>query len=181
MTFLHEQIKPIKAFVNSSLIYGNFDTNHQEYTPCEIFTVTCVKDEVLTFNILIHGKFIYSDVPLHALKTHTPIFYEPEHPILELKDLLYHKCPSFNFSLHEFTFLKEKPLVAYFKDKKLYLTGKYLLSLDFFQDNSWLHMIELYNGQLAFLPNHKIIFQHEIPTMDWSFPDFKKLREKFEV
>jgi hypothetical protein len=169
--------KPLRVWVRTDVLY-NFETKNQEWVKGEIFGITCIKGFVPVFDILLDGGYIFSDIPPHLVRTKKP--EENSFPKMELNDLVYSNCSSKYFSLTSFPFLSDKNLFYHFSEKNLYLKASYIMTVDFYKGNDWLHMLELETGNLAFMPNHKIVFSKNI-SENHKFPAFKELKKTFSV
>ncbi len=93
--------------------------------------------------------------------------------------LAYHNCPEGRVSVYDLGVSKaDGNVLCYIKQKDVWIPGKYHVSLDWYDRNASLNLVELADGVLAFLPNHKVKFGHDSPDI---FPEYKKLREEWVV
>jgi hypothetical protein len=145
--------KPIACFVRESVLFDG-DLSKNALLPCEIVTVSSYKGDAITFNILLENGAMFSYVPIHMLMMR-------EGGSFDLPDLCYINCPSYQFSLHVFSVLLNKPVSAYFKRTKDWKSARYLWSIDWYTENELLHFLLLDSGQFAFLPSHKVKFSSD--------------------
>ena len=148
-----------------------------EWVKAKVFGITCLPGRVPTFEILTSEGYVFSDVPPHLVRWREKV----EDP-LPLESLVYNNCLSQTFCLSAFAALRERRAYAYFRKEERYLAASYWFSLDFYQDNNWFHCMLLDNGQISFVPSHKLVFPSagELPD-GHQFPKFKKLRQEFVV
>jgi len=169
---IHQNIPPVRAFVEQTILY-NMDPEYQDkYEACTIFGVSSYPLEALTAHVMLGNGSIFSYVPFHKLLNKP----EEPNPKLELDDLVYKNCPDEHIAVHNFEFL-EGEVDAYFKRKDLWLPGHYLATVDWYESNELFHLIKLENYPIAAVPNHKLKFK----GADRSFPPYKKLRQTWEV
>lgn len=109
------------------------------------------------------------------LKKKSPGFYA-----FGLSDLCYNDCPSEKMTVTVFNRLTMYPVVAYMKACKLFISGIYRVTLDWSDANILLHLIELENGQFAFLPSHKVLFDNN-PKRLKSLPRYRAIHNTFSV
>ena len=72
------------------------------------------------------------------------------------------------------------PVVAYIKACKVFISGIYRATLDWSDANILLHLIELENGQFAFLPSHKVLFDNN-PKRLKTLPRYRTIHNTFSV
>jgi hypothetical protein len=168
---VHAEIPPLALTVKKELLYGGDARFVGQRLGCRAFAVSSYVGSTPTFKILIDDGAVFSYVPPSAL-----FHRDPAPPELALSDLVYANCPSGDFCVHHFSALAGE-VHAYFKHKGLWLKGRYQLTLDWYEGNDLLHLVLLDNGQLAFLPHHKLKFgDHEE-----GFEPYKKLRAGWKV
>ena len=148
-------VKPIKAIVEKRYLYDM--DNIEGYINCTIIGISSYEQQPLTFHILVEDKYIYSDIPIFALRTNTDLKI-----IIPNNTLSFVNCPDINIDVFTFDSLKEKKINCYFKRESIWLkANKYYFSIDFYKDNQFVHLLALENGQFAFVPNHKINWKGE--------------------
>lgn len=59
------QTPKISCYVRERFMY-NFDVSKTGFLKCQIVGATQYKGQVLTFHALVDGKWMYSDLPIHA-------------------------------------------------------------------------------------------------------------------
>jgi hypothetical protein len=168
---VHSDIPPLRLLVHKALLYGGDERYRGQYLSCRAFVVSSYPGSAPTFKILLDDGAVFSYVPPSALFETVPTA-----PELALQDLVYSNCPTGDFCVHHFAML-EGEVHAFFKHKNLWLKGRYILTLDWYEGNDLLHLVALENGQIAFLPHHKLKFgDHEE-----GFEPYKKLRAEWKV
>jgi hypothetical protein len=169
---VHGDITPFKALVQKRVLYDMEPLIPEfEYIHCIVFGVSSYPESVPTFQIMVENESIFSYVPPHLLLVNNSF---DDNSSLELKDLVYHNCPDVEFTVVVSNYLC-RPLYVYLKHRKIWRSGKYLFTIDWYRGNDLLHCIVLENGQIGFFPSHKISFGST------QLPDFKKLRQEWKV
>lgn len=167
---IHKDITPIKAFILSSFLFD--DPKDPTVKKCKIFSISSYPGHVPTFNILIEDKYIYSYVSSEQLSK-TENFED-----VTLEKLCYENCVSGDFSWNEFEYLKNKTVTIFNKDKTFQCKGKYIGTMDWYNENNSLHLIEGNDGCFYFRPNHKVIFTDNSSDL---LPPFKKIKQEFKL
>lgn len=170
---VHANIKPIKAWVREDVLYNMDSERRKKYLPCLLINISSYVNHALTFQILVDGFYIFNYVPPHLINLEEQSKFENQ---LGLNDLVYHNCPDTNFVINENLFLKNKDIYVFCKSENIWIKGSYLWSIDWYLKNDLLHAIQLNNGQMAFMPNHKICMKQII-----KFPQFQKLKFEWKV
>lgn len=160
---VHYNIDPIKCFVREKYLY-DLDLSKNDFLPCEIFSISSYIGHVLTCQILIDKKYIFSYIPLMALTT---IKYAPE---LNINNCYYNNCPDNKITITKYNSINE--LFIYQKYK--IIKGHYLFSIDWYNDNLNSHLINIDDGNFILWPSHKISLQ---PV--FNLPKYKKLHKEF--
>lgn len=174
---VHAALETRSVWVNSDIFY-DLETNNNEWVKCKLFGLTCLPSRVPTFEVLVGDGYVFSDIPPHMVRWTEKETGEQ----YSLMDLVYNNCLSEQFSISEFAELKARNAFVYLKYQNHYERATYWFSLDFYQNNNWYHAMLLENGQIAFIPSHKIVFSTEsIINPDHKFPKYKKLRHEFKV
>jgi hypothetical protein len=171
---VHAELPTTTVWVNENIFY-NLTKDTDNWVKCKLFGITCLPGRVPTFEILTEQGYVFSDIPPHMIRLH-----ETTSP-LALSDLVYNNCLSEEFSLTQFKELENKFAHVFFKNKNIYLKGQYWFSLDFYKNNNWYHCLKLENGQIAFIPSHKIVFTNSPDIDSHTFPQYQKLRIEFKV
>lgn len=144
-------IPKIKVLVIESFLY-NGDISKKNIINGEIIGVSSYPNQTLTFHILVDGKYLYSDMPIHSF-IWKPINNDVNY---ELDDLVYSNCetlPIDNFTLDCFI---NTEVSVYLKRLGNWISGEYITSFDFYEGNDSCHLIKLENGYFTLAPNHKI-------------------------
>ena len=173
---------PIAAGWVESRILHNDDSTHDGWHACVIFGLSSYPGHALTYSVmLLDSGAVFSYVPPHRLRL-TPVeSISALAPRLELEELVYHDCPVGRISVIRFAALIGDVDVIFRRKGRPDLTmgGHYIATVDWVDGNDLLHLIELDNGQLAAMPNHKILWRRPVPTA--GLPKIEKLRVEFRV
>ena len=169
---IHANIPTFKAYVEKKFLFDMDEQYAREYVPCSAFGISSYSNEALTFQMLLEDGSLFSYMPLHALRK-KPIERQPN---LELSDLVYKNNPGAEIVVTAFEHLKGE-MNCYFRNKKLWVPGQYICTIDWYKDNEQFHLVELENHQYAALPNHKVKFKNRDP----SFANYKKLHQTWKV
>jgi len=170
--FVHANITPIKAVIREDVLYDMDPDKSSTVVPCLLVGVTSYKGSVPTFQIVAEGNSLFSYVPPHLVSTATK---QPDFTY-SLKELVYHNCPDPEFSVSTLDFLKERQLAIFLRGPKVWVNGAYLFTLDWYTGNDLLHAVQLSNGQIGFVPQHKILLGGDL-----IFKPYKKLHCNWSV
>ena len=174
MNLVHATIDYTTAYVNDSILY-NLETETSQWYKCKIIGLSCNKNVVPTFHILVDDKYMFSNVPPSFINLKSDI--DMSYP---LTDLIHKNCVDNEFSIHKFEHLSKSTSMVYIKSKDIYINAEYWFTIDFYNQDEWFHCMKLNNGQIAFLHSNKIVFNHS-DSKDHKFPEFKKLCIRFKV
>lgn len=175
---VHASLPSMTVWVQAKVFYNMREVDIPPIK-CKLFGLTCMEGRVPTFEVVTADGYVFSEIPPHLIFWKNPEQVKEQFSY-ELKDLVYNNCLSIDFSLTSFDELVNRNAFVFFKSKGEYESAKYWFSLDFYKDNNWYHCMLLDNGQIAFIPSHKIIFSNSLPDVH-KFPDFEKLRVTFQV
>lgn len=172
MLTIHQKIEPIYGFIEKQYLYDmNGDIN---LIKCHIQGLSLYPGCAPSLDIVIDegdgegSLFMY--MPINAFKT------KKTDEIFNLNDLVYYNCP--NGTSSKFELFDNIPVIVYLKNKNKWIDGKYLFSIDWYENNISVNFILLDNGYLAVQPNHKIKFSNKAPK---KFEEYKKLRHEWVV
>jgi hypothetical protein len=149
----------------------------------KVFGLSSYKGHCLTARIFVekYGA-IWDYIPFHLLfKAQTTESYTN---LFSLKQLCYHNCPDENVAINYSSFFQQNivpstnamaMMVQKNSQQQKVLFGahivEYLASVDWHKNNKSGHVVWLYNGQLAMVPNHKLIIKTTNNTspipLDW--------------
>jgi hypothetical protein len=163
---VHYEVEPIKAFVESDILFGGEDRG---VIPCTIFGISLYKGEAITFGVELEDGSVFFYIPPHK------IFIKNRHEF-SLETLVYHNCPSEVATVKHFSFLDKSEGFAYFKELQKWAPFKYLYTIDWYEGNDLLHMVLVEDNVFAFLPSHKLKFSN-----NKTFQEFKKLKYLWQV
>lgn len=174
---VHASFETTTVWVKEDIFF-DLETDTKVWVKCKLFGITCLTGRVPTFEILTADGYVFSDIPPHMIRFKE---HNDEHQYM-LEDLVYNNCLSDDFVISEFTELKARTSFVFLKGQKEYIQAEYWFSLDFYKNNNWYHAMKLKNGQIAFIPSHKIVFSPNGKlASNHEFPRYKKLRKEFKV
>lgn len=178
---VHADIPSFSAYVMSEFLYDMDPAFEGKTERCTVFAVSSYKEHYPTFKILLKNGSLFDYVPAHALLVGTD---KPFHN-LTVDDLCYSKaCPDTNITVNVHPFLAGK-----FANKFCWMPRKeawleitqYICTIDWFEDNHNVHLVVLENHQVAFVPNHKILFlSTKVKFQNLKFEPYKKLRQEWK-
>ncbi|TSC82432.1 MAG: hypothetical protein G01um101419_588 [Parcubacteria group bacterium Gr01-1014_19] len=171
-SMVHAEIPPIKCLVKREFFYNMAEEKKGALIPCSIFAISSYPGHAVTFKILTADGHLFSYIPIDALV----IKPNDNLPQLPMADLAYHNCPSKEICVNRFEALNRE-LRVFFKNRNLWMKGKYLLTVDWYMENELFHLIELENGQLSLSPSHKVRFADN----DDPLPDYRALHPEWKV
>ncbi len=169
---VHADVPPLRAHVKKEFLYGMDPAHAGSFVPCTIFAVSAYAGSTPTLKILIQDGAVFSYLPADALVDPA----RKKEPTLSLAELCYHNCPSEDIVVHAFAALAG-PVLAYVKQRDLWIGGEYHFTIDWYLGNDLLHFVSLENGQFAFLPHHKLKFKNATP----GFEPYRKIRRTWTV
>lgn len=140
---------PIDCFIYEKFMY-DCDESKKDILSCKIIGVSAFLGYTILFEVLVEDSFLYSDVPVHAL------LHKKSKCELQFEDLCYCNVDSEVVEMYQLDILKDKDIKAFFKNKNLWLTGEYVLTLNLPEGNLNCHLLKLENGQFSLSPNHKV-------------------------
>lgn len=174
---VHAELSSMTVWVKEDIFF-NLETNTNNWVKCKLFGLTCLPGRVPTFEVVTNDGHVFSDIPPHMVHWNEN-FTEEQY---ELENLVYNNCLSEDFVISSFSELKDRVAYVFFKEKNKYEKAQYWFSLDFYKNNNWFHAMKLSNGQIAFIPSHKIVFSSNGQLKEnHEFPKYKKLRHEFKV
>ncbi len=129
----------------------------------------------VTFSVLLDSGAVFSYLPPQAFLAGDC----PTGPFIDSEDLAPFECPSDLMEVSYHQPLAEQTAWVTFPRTGEQRQGQYLLTLDWVTGNDLAHVIQLDNGQLAVVPQHKVVFGHgtEPPPL----PPYQKLRRTWHV
>ncbi len=176
---VHHDLKPIKCFIKNRYLY-NLESDHDDYyeaSKCRIFSISCYTAKAPTFQILIEDKYMFSDIPIHALylSEYSALDYNQ---FCEVKDLCFSDSPDDNIVINYHQHLMNiESCSVWSKERKFIGHGKYICTIDWIDTNQNLHLISM-GDRLMLWPSHKLVFGSDVPK---ELPDYKKLRHTWKV
>lgn len=152
---VHADIEPFSVHLREEYLYDMDPAKCGNYLPCTVFALTSYAGHVPTFMVTLADRSVFSYMPASALLRIDKL---DSTLTLSLSELVYHNCPKEQFAVHSHKHLRG-PVSCLIKQRSLWLGGKYVLTMDWGTGNEMLHLIDLNNGQFAFLPHHKLQFR----------------------
>jgi hypothetical protein len=175
---VHADIAPLALTVDRPLLHGGDPQYTGQRVACTAFAFSSYPGSVPTFKIVLPDGAVFSYVAPSALRA--PAARASDEPELALDDLVYHACPSGDVVVSVFAALAGDVL-CYFKKRDRWLAGTYRFTVDWYTGNDLLHCVTLANGQIAFLPHHKIKFAAGQHALTPGFAPYKKLRVEWKL
>jgi hypothetical protein len=178
MAYLYHSIIPFEVFIPRSLLMRDAEMLDKE--PGQAIGIFSYKGYVPSFKVLLNNGSVW-DFCLPTYLRYLNIGRDLTQEDLELPDLVYHNCPSCNFAVYVEPKLGEQPIDVYFKHSQRWSYGaQYLLTVDWWTDNESVNLVKLTNGQIAFVPNHKMLCRvggpgHKLPT---ELPKYRAFKDE---
>lgn len=147
----------------------NFDRSKVGFLKCQIVGATQYKGQVLTFHALIDGKWMYSDLPIHAFCRNK-----------NFESLSIQVGSLYNIETEEVCcgqlFGIGHDIGVYTGDT--FIGASYETSFDFPSENRLLHLVCMEDGEFRLVPNHKVCFDFRGGE---KLPDFQKQRAIWRI
>lgn len=176
---VHADIPVFQAHVMSEFLRDMDPAFRGRTEPCTVFAVSSYKGHYPTFKILLENGSLFDYIPIHAL-TQAPGNLDR----LSLEELVYGKpCPDFNITVNSHQHLVDRSkdgCRCYFPSRKMWrIVDRYICTIDWYTDNHNAHLVLMSNGQLALVPNHKLLLIQK-PLTECTFQKYKKLRQEWK-
>lgn len=162
---------PIDCFIHERFMYDQDETK-TGILSCKIIGAAAFFGFPITFEVLIEDSYLYSDVPIHAFVHNKGIFNKQ----LDFEDLSYMNVDSEAIESYNLDILFDKNIKAFFRNKNLWMSGEYIMTLNLPEGNLNCHLLKLENGQFSLSPNHKInvsgkeyLPEYKKNHVNWSF------------
>lgn len=175
---VHVDIPTFKAFVQTKFLYNMDEAYEGKASPCKVFAVSSYKGHYPTFKILLDDGSLFDYIPAHAL------FVKPNNTKYELgiDDLCYGKaCPDFNIAVSVHQIFSEPYAIksCWFPKKNIWVdVDRYICTIDWYKDNENANLLILKNGQIAFVPNHKMLLAKTGPVA--TLPKYKAIKSEWK-
>lgn len=144
-------ITPIKTKVLEKYLY-DMDESKTGLIKCKVIGVSAYIGVSLTLHILLDDGSVFSNIPIFALRNN-----EITSQIVGNSELAFCNCPDDMIDVFEIEHFKTlKPSCRFNKSSIWVKECTYHFTVDFYEDNELLHFMSLNNGEMAWLPNHKI-------------------------
>lgn len=143
----------VRCFVRSEFLH-DLTSHHGEYEPCYIFAVTAILNRPLLFTAHLESGAVYSRLPIHAF------CFADSAPQRALDDLMPWGCVGNRIEVIEHKYLRN------YEVQTPRGPGRYLFTVDQFdggftedpEQHKTMNVIELYEGNLAAMPNNECVF-----------------------
>jgi hypothetical protein len=174
---IHVAVDPIPVFLLRKYLY-NLDKNETGWVRASIVVISSYANDPLTFTVLIEDtKALFSYIPLNAV-----IYRFDDKPIVDsalmdavfLKNLGCFPCPSEEVFVSDFHLNK---VLAFFPERDSRQVCRYLLTLDWPNDNELFHLLVNEKGLFYLRPNHKMLLDLKAIEL----PPYKKLKAEYKV
>lgn len=180
MTNVHADIPEFSAFVRSEFLYDMDPAYEGQTEPCTVFAVSSYKGHYPTFKILLKNGSLFDYIPAHALlvgRTKAP------HGSMTLDELCFSKtCPDHSITVNAHTVLAGKfaENICWIPQRKVFVeVDRYICTVDWYLSNQNAHLVVLAHGQVAFVPNHKVLFLAK-PTDEVKLQPYRRLRQEWK-
>jgi hypothetical protein len=170
---VHAPLPSLPLFVQKEVLYGGDPRVVGEVVPCRAFSFSAYPGSAPTLQVLLEDGAVFSYLAPPVLRWRQTL----NDPVLDLDDLVYHPCPDGDVVVERFDAL-DVELLCFFKRRDLWLKARYGFTVDWVEGNDMLHFVLLENGQVAFLPHHKIKFGGDGAP---GFQPYKKLRNTWQL
>lgn len=185
---LNHNIPTLKCFIRKEFLTGKPSS---DMVDAYAFAILSLKGHALYFSVMLQTGAMYRFIPIHEIFTVSEIkeTYALEH--LCLWDAFSH-----NPIVTVFDYLKGHECWAILRNKQS-VQGEYLFTVDWLPDNNietglineldqnkCMHVIQLWNGQLAGLPNNRILWKDAYFIGNRPYADkegYKPISESFHA
>jgi hypothetical protein len=155
-------IEPIRVMVRRGYLF-NMEDHLLEWEEGKIVALSSYPGSVLTTQVLLDSRGLFSDLPLHALTT------KKSAARYGVRQVYYSNCPGPEVTVFK---LPLERGTIFLRNNEGMVNAKYLLSLDWYNNNEQMHLLTDEEGNFWLHPNHKILWGQGIEGL----PKYKKLR-----
>ena len=166
--------KPFYCYIRNEFLYDG-ESGHGEFTQCIAYGLSALPSRAWGISVMLENGAMVQHVPVHAL-TFDPKSHH-NHP---LDSLQIWSCYGWDFSTHEYDYLKEMPCRVYTKGE--WEIGRYLFSAAPYGDlysstpdqHKHFNFVRLDCGALAAIPgNRMLMFDSSFVTLPTSRPKYR--------
>lgn len=150
----------------------NLESGMGEYEVGHIISFNSYKGHQPTFDVLLTNGAVYSYLPIDAITTDNLNCKAEEYPCPIL-------CPSATVIIRDMPILSKKYVQVFDRDRKWFSFATLIKMIEWPNDNELIYLVELNSAQLAFVPNHKILFTNKRIKVD-QLPNYKKLQKEWK-
>lgn len=174
---IHVAVSPIPVFLLKKYLY-NLDVLEVGWVRASIIAISSYANDPLTFTVLVEDtKALFSYIPMNAVVyrfTDTPVVNADDMDVMSLKGLGCFPCPSQDMFVSTFNLDK---VLAFFPDYNDREVCKYLLTLDWPNENELFHLLVDKKGIFYLRPNHKML----LDLGATSLPPYLKLKAEYKI
>jgi hypothetical protein len=171
---VHRNIPPFTAFLSTEFLYDQDYEKIGLFELCQVYAISSYQGHCLTFKVILKSNgALFDYIPIHALNIGAAKQVDIPFSMEELTFGI--NCPSNDIAINEFSFIRDNKVLpwCYFpKSDKWVKATKYICTVDWYTENENVNLFVLENGQVATVPNHKLLFKEEKPT---ELPGYKKI------
>lgn len=174
---IHVAVNPIPIFLLKKYLY-NLDESQVGWVQASIVAISSYPGDPLTFTVLVEDtKALFSYIPLNAV-----IYRFDDKPWVDynlmkgvgLKPLGCFPCSSEEIFVANFQLDK---VLAFFPERDVREVCRYLLTLDWPNENELFHLLVNGKGLFYLRPNHKMLLDLEATSL----PPYKKLKAEYKI
>lgn len=170
MTYKKDFFYP-SILVKKQYLY-NLESGIGEYEEGSIISINSYKGHQPTFDVLLRNGAVYAYLPIDAITTDELNCKAEDYPCPIV-------CPSAVMILRDQPFLSKKVIQVFDRNRKWHSFATFIKMIEWPNNNELIYLVELETGQLAFVPNHKILFTNKKVKKE-NLPDYKKLQKEWK-
>ncbi len=164
----------IKGYVHKLFLHDMDTQFSNQWESGQVIGLCSYEKELPTLKILMDNGAVFDYLPFDAF------CIEPQGGLnLDRARLTPFLCPAHDLTIQDFEILKGKGINAFIPDEngvRVPVSGNYICTVDWPEGNESGNLVILHNGQLALIPNHKILFGDDKKTL----PPYKKIRQTWK-
>lgn len=170
---VHVEVPPIRGWVAAEFLYNGNPERVGQFVEATAFAVSSYPGDAPTWKVLLADGSSWDYIPPHAFTT------VPARARLSMADLAHANCPAAEVCVQRFDALAGPVHVCFLKGRAepLWRRGRYLFTIDWFTKNESANVVEVEGGEIAFVPNHKLLFGGQ----EGLLPAYQKMRATWRV
>ena len=174
---IHVSVTPIPVFLLRKYLY-NLDSNEVGWVRASVIAISSYANDPLTLTVLIEDtKALFSYIPLNAV-----VYRFDDKPMIDyalmdavsLKNLGCFSCPSEEVFVSDLYLDK---VLTFFPEHDSREVCRYLLTLDWPNENELFHLLVNQKGLFYLRPNHKMLLDLNAIVL----PPYKKLKAEYKI